>query len=591
MAPHFRMAMLASTALIGLAASWQQSGPTAVAPIKIPDVDLDHSIVFESVRDRLQYLQGIANHVKTLPPCAQLATSALLHTCSALEGFNPDDESELKRGSDLFIDEEADIYSARLAVCELNSADYPVPDACKSFVPSTQANKKRGTRGFWGKQEATEQSNTFQYYDEITQANLKQCRKALGASTQAWTSYSNNRQNAHLYCRAVRSEIEKDNQIHIGKVLANTAVTASESLQDAFEQFNDLKAEFSKLATAMPQFQMDLAAGNEQQIEHIKNFWAELERAHEGLRDIATGVHDIRNGVQWAKDDVAGLSVVIANTAGESAAKVKNGFESLRSGLINAAGDIEALTQLVAFQREKQQQEFITGLGAITGDISVVNKLMTIHQQALWEEREASDRWIQQRIEKEKEYQNMQKETTATLIETSDRVREVNFTLAALPSMVGFGWEPLRASFDTVLALIACASVYTLLSFGLWERCVGFSFIGNAFAAIGSGIGTYPHVLYQDSANIITALAYISVFTYSPLGFCRSTLDLATTADRVLLLGIAIGAAAYAVLAIVKDIMVWLLWRRVKARASAKTVEYDPCSPDYPVAEVKKWDV
>jgi Fe-S-cluster formation regulator IscX/YfhJ len=133
----------------------------------------------------------------------------------------------------------------------------------------------------------------YQHYEEVSQANLKQCRRALGSFPQAWTSYSNNRQNAHLYCRAVRSEIEKDDQIHVGKVLAKTAVHASESLHDAFEQFNDLKVEFSKLANAMPQFQMDLAAGNERQLEHVQQFWADLERAREGLLDIATGKQNV----------------------------------------------------------------------------------------------------------------------------------------------------------------------------------------------------------------------------------------------------------------------------------------------------------
>ncbi len=469
-------------------------GSATVAPIQLPDIDLDHSIVFESVRDRLQYLQGIANHVKTLPPCSQLATSALLHTCSALEGSLPHDESELKRGSDLFVDEEADIYSARLAVCELNSADFPVPDACRSFIPSERPSKTRGIRGFWPGQGSDDTSKLFQYYDKVTEANLKQCRKALGASTQAWTSYSNNRQNAHLYCRAVRSEIEKDNQIHVGKVLAKTAVTASESLHDAFEQFNDLKAEFSKLATIMPQFQMDLASGNQQQLEHIRHFWAELERARQGLQDIATGVHDIQKGVKSANDDIVGLGVVIADTAGTSAAEVKGGFAALKADLVHVTGDVDSLSQLVEFQWEKQQQEFIKGLGAITSDISVVNNLMTVHQQALWAEREASDRWLQQRIEKEKQYQTLQRETNATLIEISDRAKDVNSTLALLPSMLGIGWEPVRAGLETAVALIAHTSVFMLLSFGVWERYIGFSFIGNIFASIGSGLGMYSNI-------------------------------------------------------------------------------------------------
>ena len=412
-----------------------------------------------------------------------------MHSCSALEGSIPHDDSELARGSDLFVDEEATIYAARLAVCELSGADFLIPKECQAFIPSERATKKRGLRGYWSKSGPTEPSTAFQYYDTITQANLQQCRKALGSSAQSWTSYSNNRQNAVVMCQAMRSEVEKDEHLHISKILTEAAAATTGSLQDALDQANEMKARFSELATAMPRFQEELAIGNERQLEQVRQFWTEIERIHGGLQDIMDGFAGVNEEVHNAKEDAADLGDLIRKAATDSAARFSDVAAAGSKEMGQLSDNVAELNDVTQYIREMVSQGIIQALWNATQDLDGINALIPKLHEAATKRDEAEQRMHQDNMRAQFEFQAIQNLTLKDLMQLGDEAKKLNASVSSIHGLVNAGL-PLYV-LRTVAKFVGYAILYTLLSFGVWERWVGFRFFGTVAAAMATGLGEY----------------------------------------------------------------------------------------------------
>ena len=427
----------------------------------IPDIEIDSHLVRHSLSDSMQQTLDLIKNVESLPSCAKIASSALLHSCSALEGSIKHEETELSRGSDLFVEEEADIYSARLAVCELSGADFSIPLACRSFVPTEQSKKKRGIRGFWSKNDPTQPNNVFHYYEEITLGNLQHCRKALGSTSQSWTSYSNNRQNAVVMCRAMQSQVDKDEHLHVAKVLASAAGSATVSLKDAFEAVNNLKAQFNEVATAMPQLQKDLTAGNEQQLEHVRQFWTETERVRGLLRDVLQDSSDIWDNVQSTKGEAASL--------------------------VSTMNNVATLNEANEFRLEQFQQGMVKALYQVTQDMDVINAFMPTLKRELSVFYTTSQSLHQETLEKQKDNQAYLDKTAATLEQFSQAASDMNATMASISGFVGIGWPRAMDLLKKLGTFMGYTFVYALFSFGLWEKYGGFYVMGTALVSTATG--------------------------------------------------------------------------------------------------------
>ena len=437
----------------------------------------------------MQQTLELIKNVESLPSCAKIASSALLHSCSALEGSIKHDESEMSRGSDLFVDEEADIYSARLAVCELSGADFSIPNECRSFIPDDKVKKKRGIRGFWSKNGASEPTTTFQYYDEVTLSNLQQCRRALGSTSQSWTSYSNNRQNAVVMCRAMRSEVEKDEQLHVGKILASAATAATGSLQDAFEAVTVLKTRFNELATAMPQFQEDLVAGNQQQLNHVRQFWSEIEQVRGGLQDILQDFDGVREELRTSKHEVRDLGSAIRKAAMDSTASMHEIATQSQHEMTALSENAAALAEVSEYLLEMFKQGIIKALYNATQDIGVINAFMPTLNRELTTWRAANLQMHQESLARHMENQAYLNQTAATLEQFNQAAYEMNATMASISSFVGIGWPGAVELLKATAIFTGYTFVYALLSYGLWEKYAGFYFLGRVLAAMATGLG------------------------------------------------------------------------------------------------------
>ena len=504
--------------------------PSSSTPAtQVPDIKIDNYLVRSSLSDSMQQTLDLIKNVESLPSCAKIASSALLHSCSALEGSIKHDESELTRGSDLFVEEEADIYSARLAVCELSGADFSIPKECRSFIPDDKVKRKRGICGFWSRNGASEPTTTFQSYDEITLSNLQQCRRALGSTSQSWTSYSNNRQNAVVMCRAMRSEIEKDDQLHVGKILASAAAAATESLQDALEAINLLKTQFNELTTAMPQFQKDLVAGNEQQLDYVRQFWSQIEQVRGGLKDILQDFDGVRHGLRSSKDEVTDLGSAIRKAAMDSTASMQEVVIKTQHEMTSLSENAAALSEVGEYLLEMFKQGVIKALYNVTQDIGVINAFMPTLNRELTTWREANSQMHQESLARHAENQAHLNQTAATLEQFHQAAYKMNATMASISSFVGIGWPGALELLKTTAAFVCYTLVYALLSFGLWEKYAGLYFLGTVLASTATGLGKLSPTL--SSTNFLTLLTSPQLSASSPLSISAPSTYVASPAS------------------------------------------------------------
>ena len=454
---------------------------------QMPHIPTEPDSLRNSLSDAMKEALAQVEKVEALPSCFKIASSALLHSCSAMEG-SMDHHDNIKRGSDLFVQEEADVYSARLAVCELSGADIIVPNECQAFIPRDSNSRKRTFGGLFGSRGSTKPRELFQFYDEITETNLKQCRKALGTSSQAWTSYSNNRQNAVVMCRAMRSEIEKDETIHVGKVLAGISTAAAESFEEVLRQSQDIKKQFQDLAAAMPKFQQDLVAHDKQRRDALGLFWTEVERAQASMRDLNAELNGAHEGA-------TGITVALHEMVMDSIPELKEALLGASRHVDRVTDAAKAATEISSYAAEFIEHRIVQNAKAIGHDIDAVHAIIPgVHEQiALLVQNILSSQDLL--LARQGQALSMQNQTMTnvediTLMTERARVAigPVTTALENLGSVIPGGLAAFSKWITTMTRLLISWAVFMLATFGFWERFSGFSKIGSLGLAVGTGL-------------------------------------------------------------------------------------------------------
>lgn len=488
-----------------------------------------------------------------MPSCNKIATSALLYSCSTLKGSIEHDNSTLTRGSDLFVQEEINIYAARLAICELHGAEFDVEGACQPFIPTERTAKKTGLRGWLSQKGPSRSTPFFGYYDEITLANLDQCLKSLQTSAVAWMSYSNNRQNAIVMCEAMQSEVDRDEQIHIGKILATTAATASSSMQDVVEQIKDFQPAFNELRAAMPQFQRDLAAGNQQQLDLIQEIWANTERVLTSLQDVESGVVKVKDGIKDANEEIIDLKANLEK-ATDSSAAIYHRLTQTQAQAADLSTDIEATTEIAAYLAEVTMQGVAQDLTRITENVTLVNALMAQIRHNVASANEEQTLLHRDTMERNDEILKQQVDTLANIVEMSDRVSEMSETFSTMFAGLPGALECIK----TGTAFIGSTVIYSLLSFAIWHSLGWLSALGTISASAATGIFL---ALYLDPMVLYRVIVTI----------CAETVG-----DSQRLLGMSLGIVITAAV-----VAVWYPLNRAASRVAKRSQPYDPASPKF----------
>lgn len=490
------------------------------AMLRAPDFDLDGDFVRGGISDNLKQSLSLIEKAETLPSCGKIATSALLHSCSALEGSVVHD-SPLPLGSDLLIEEESDIYAARLAVCELSGADYAVPTECHSFLPKPNAKKTQSVKGWWNKNGPTKPRVANDYFYEVTAANLKQCRKALGSSSQAWTSYSNSRQNAVAMCHAMQSAVERDESRHIAEILAKTAAASAESLKDADERAQEIKQLFHELRTGMPQFQKDLAAFDANIQQRVQDYWDELGRAQISLEGLTAVMNHNHNDMEEMH---AHLQEILGNIIPEMALAIANASQQAKDTGTNAV----STSELVAYHMERTQQSFIEKMATAGYELGAINDLVPRLNTVMQSTLDNTMRSLEVATLKQQEFalaqnasiedvQRHREELASLGAELREARREARDARAAWKELLSLRGLLAAMGFANENEFVApCATILGLLSGLLWRRrCSTTELI---LAVIVTMMGMYNVVVRVQICTNSCASDHLRSQSADPLG-------------------------------------------------------------------------
>lgn len=161
----------------------------------------------------------------TAPRCNQLASSALIQTCTTLKGDNEAHES-----MEDTITEEKSLFAARFAVCELSdSADQSlVPADCASFILTESDTKEKKWFRFGSAKGRGTPISRYPEYDQATRQNRERCVAALQKSAVTGISYSNAKQTAHQWCSVLSVDIEKEKLLEYHRTVLETVLHQDE---------------------------------------------------------------------------------------------------------------------------------------------------------------------------------------------------------------------------------------------------------------------------------------------------------------------------------------------------------------------------
>jgi hypothetical protein len=214
--------------------SHYHSPPANAAPTVNVDALFQHTTSrnYRVITQAVEFVVSMQN----APTCTRMAASHLMNECKLLENA-PD---FAKTRPEAYLDNVKTEYAAKLAVCELLSAQPSNPMAppnCDILVPTSRACGK-GSTWWYSRPEAG--MNDKQCYPEFKEYQYVQCLKTLQSSPQYWTSFSNARQNAVVMCQASRDAIERENHLETFKNLTQVMGAVSDALKRATEEYEGL---------------------------------------------------------------------------------------------------------------------------------------------------------------------------------------------------------------------------------------------------------------------------------------------------------------------------------------------------------------
>jgi hypothetical protein len=219
--------------LMPTVSSHYQSPPANAAPT----VNVDSLFQYTTSRNHKVMTQAVEFVVsmQTAPTCTRMAASHLMNECKLLE-HAPD---FAKSRPEAYLDNVKTEYAAKLAVCELLSAQpfNPTPPPnCDILVPASRHCGKGGS-WWYSRQEVPSDK---QCYPDFKDHQYTQCLKSLQSTPQYWTSFSNARQNAVVMCQASRDAIERENHLEIFKNLTQVLGDVTSNMQKTTEEYESL---------------------------------------------------------------------------------------------------------------------------------------------------------------------------------------------------------------------------------------------------------------------------------------------------------------------------------------------------------------
>jgi hypothetical protein len=156
-------------------------------PLELLDSRRKNSEIFSTALSELQTL-------KKAPACHRIAARVLLNDCQRLEENDSFDPNVTAYEDEDRLMDYTYSYALSLAMCDLGVARQKIPESCTLFQESTllglsTRDKRKGIH--------------------VSHEQIQACVSSLYLDNNSWTSFSNNKGKATLFCQASRIDIQK----------------------------------------------------------------------------------------------------------------------------------------------------------------------------------------------------------------------------------------------------------------------------------------------------------------------------------------------------------------------------------------------
>ncbi|OQO13258.1 hypothetical protein B0A48_01486 [Cryoendolithus antarcticus] len=380
-------------------------------------------------------------------------------TAEAEDNTNP-------RGPDTVLDEAKSIFATRFAICEIAEVKAAFPPECTAFIPTEQNAKKKGFLGKLTAQGPFHSTVNYPVYEATTGRDLDICRSALETRAQWWTSYSNSRQNAVSLCHAVRGEVEKDEQLHLHKILAETTADLGETLRQSKQEAEDATQAFHDLVINVRQFHFDLTAEDELMQAKVKQLWDDFSGTmHDGVEDLMQGMRKLADSVHNTDVQVATSGRTTLATMDEVLAAINGLAQQHQQELALVSTEAKTIREQMQFANELFQQNVIQSIYSITRDLELSNNFVQATQQRV---------------------RNLQLDVASTSELTMVLVTQMHSLTSQVQNLRGDHHELRKMANDT-MALTAQSRLDAESAQKAWAEVMGsFSSLGDLFACLSS---------------------------------------------------------------------------------------------------------
>ena len=227
--------------------------------------------------------------------CKRSATIKLFATCESLRS-SPNADVDLETVQNL--------YSAHLAICELDGAHANLPRHCRLGLPS-------------------DASEIASFLREDGTRQLQRCLTDLQSRSQWWTSYSNNRRDAYILCKAMRPFDQ-------GRILLNQGRNLTNVWVDDFVR--SLK---------------NVVSTNEAVAQALDNFIKDVDRKTDDHRNFAATVDVFRRQlIHDLEESSTEVSNRFTDLISQADSAVKAILNRLAKSVREATAEVDGLTQV-----------------------------------------------------------------------------------------------------------------------------------------------------------------------------------------------------------------------------------------------------
>ncbi|KAK0336856.1 hypothetical protein LTR91_000948 [Friedmanniomyces endolithicus] len=433
------------------------------------------------VPSAVQHSFDIINSMQGPPSCHRMAADALLDSCATLKAPASPHGLDMTATIDPLLNAEQSLYAARMTACDFERDQLPLPDACSMFLPTQRTTRKRVLKGWFGSAGPSEPTSSYPDYEALTTVNLPSCIKALYSDdkAQGWTAYIHNFHGAKVTCNAMRTDIDKDEQINLMRVLLKTTSDVDSVLAGSKQEMAKMAQQITEVQVSARKYIVQLHEAQADYREVIARYMADLQAlTDQSLENIITGFQRVEVEADLTVDAVKG-----------GHREMQDSLSRTQSGLI----------ELTVAQRQQWQVALTQGTATIDDIVAYAWERVT---QSAEQEVGRALQHMQQTFsaginEMRMSIRNQTDQIHQDLDEAREKARLLNGDWSGL-----FGWSRSAISF------VGYLFVYTLFNYAIWQSLSSFSVSGNVCVSLGCGIVlAKTSIAFGDPIDVVKIIA------------------------------------------------------------------------------------